>query len=300
MGKLPKILNWILYWCHCMFVFLTGKFQTQDYLFSRIMIFPSHGHSSCSFQGSFHGSMFSEEDWVCGQGAIGTTALCRSQRLWCGVEGRGGQLSWKKAELLSSTEHSWSESFSLNGIEKDSKGAGKWKPLLLLQNSSCKIVLPWHALVLFSVWQQSQDALFCCTLLSKNLCLTGDFVFGILEGLWIGTLLHLVAHEWWVFGSWWPVFHVQHPNHSTTIWAVVELGYSPKSTLKNLAKAGGAGTSRASWCHGQPASSCWQQLTPQGAAPTTCLSAAPGTPLLQLSPSELQTRMGKETQNAPA
>lgn len=26
----------MLYWCHCMFVFLTGKFQTQDSLFSRL------------------------------------------------------------------------------------------------------------------------------------------------------------------------------------------------------------------------------------------------------------------------
>lgn len=157
-GGTPGLLNihirygktaWILDW---MFAFLTGKFQTQDSLFSRIMIFPSHGHSICSCQGMLP---WEHVQWggLGGREAIGTTALCRSRRLCCGVEGREGL--YLKAELLSSTEHSWSESFSLSGIEKGSKEAGKWKLLLLLQNSSCKIALPWHVVVFFPVQQQS-------------------------------------------------------------------------------------------------------------------------------------------------
>lgn len=82
----------------------------------------------------------------------------------------------------------------------------------------------------------------------------------------------VVAFGWWCL----PIFQVQHPSAT---WAVVRKGYSPKRILKNLAKAGGAGTTRVLWCYVQPASSCWQQLTPQRAAATTCLSAAPGAPL---------------------
>lgn len=99
------------------------------------------------------------------------------------------------------------------------------------------------------------------------------------------------------FGYWWPIFQVQHPNRSTATWAVVGLGYSSKRTVNNLAKAGGAGTTRALWCHAQPASSCWQQLIPQSCCYHLPFSSSWSTSLLQLSPSELQTRMGKKTQN---
>lgn len=162
----------MLYWCHCMVVFLTDRFPTSDSLFSRLTYVLSF--TRCSSQGSFLGSMFREEDWIHGEGAIGTTALCSSPRVCGGVGVRGTAVVESWATFPPSTA----------GVIPSASGWLRRAQKGLDSESCCycfriAIGQPFPGMLLSCSLSETvvSDALFCCTLPLSNLWLMGFYTW---------------------------------------------------------------------------------------------------------------------------